>query len=161
MYRAIIVSVKPVLAGLSDQGDHEGLTRVYTSATRWTLSLNLPFFLISVLYAEPLLAVFGESFTSGATALILLATGELVVAGTGVCGSVIDMTGHTRLKLANTVLWIALLLAGNMLLIPRWGLMGAATASLIATATINIVRLVEVWFTERLLPYRDGYWKPL
>ncbi|HSK96282.1 MAG TPA: polysaccharide biosynthesis C-terminal domain-containing protein, partial [Euzebyales bacterium] len=155
------VSVKPVLAGLSDQADHEGLTRVYTAATRWTLTLNIPFFLVSVLYPHAILAIFGESFASGATALILLAVGEVVVAGTGICGSIIDMTGHTRLKLVNTVVWIALLLVCNVLLIPRWGLVGAATASLIATATINIIRLVEVWVVERLTPYRDGFWKPV
>jgi O-antigen/teichoic acid export membrane protein len=161
IYRAIIVSVKPVIAALSDERDHAGLTRVYTAATRWTLTLNIPFFLISVLYPEPILLIFGETFTAGATALIVLAAGELVVAGTGICGSLIDMTGHTRLKLGNTVLWIVLLLASNALLIPRWGLLGAATASLIATGTINIVRLVEVWIVERLTPYRDGFWKPV
>ena len=161
VYRAIIVSVKPVLASLSDQKDHEGLTQVYTAATRWTLALNVPFFLISVLYPEPILRVFGASFTAGAGALVLLAIAELVIAGTGICGSIIDMTGHTRLKLANTVLWIVLLLAANALLIPRWGLLGAAAASLIAAVTINVVRLVEVWVVERLNPYRDGFWKPV
>lgn len=161
VYRAIIVSVKPILAALSDQNDHEGLTRVYTAATRWTLALNVPFFLISVLYPVPILLIFGETFAAGANALIVLAVAELVIAGTGICGSIIDMTGHTRLKLANTVLWIVLLLAGNALLIPRWGLFGAACASLFATGVINIVRLLEVWIVERLTPYRDGFWKPV
>jgi O-antigen/teichoic acid export membrane protein len=158
-YRSIIVSVKPVLAGMFDQGDHEGLSRLYTAATRWTLALNVPFFLIAVLYAEPILLIFGDAFAAGTTALIILAVGELVVAGTGICGSIIDMAGHTRLKLANTVVWIVLLLSSTALLVPRWGVVGAATASLIATGTINVVRLVEVWIVERLTPYRDGFWK--
>ena len=158
-YRSIIVSVKPVLAAQFDQHDHEGLSRLYTAATRWTLTLNVPFFLISVLYPEPILLIFGNGFAAGANALVILAIGELVVAGTGICGSIIDMAGHTRLKLANTVLWIVLLLGSGALLIPRWGLVGAATSSLVATGTINVVRLLEVWIVERLTPYRDGFWK--
>lgn len=158
-YRSIIVSVKPVLAAQFDQHDHEGLSRLYTAATRWTLTLNVPFFLISVLYPEPILLIFGDAFAAGASALVILAIGELVVAGTGICGSIIDMAGHTRLKLANTVLWIVLLLGSGALLIPRWGLVGAATSSLVATGTINVVRLLEVWIVERLTPYRDGFWK--
>ena len=158
-YRSIIVSVKPVLAAQFDQHDHEGLSRLYTAATRWTLTLNVPFFLISVLYPEPILLIFGDAFAAGASALVILAIGELVVAGTGICGSIIDMAGHTRLKLANTVLWIVLLLGSGALLIPRWGLVGAATSSLVATGTINVVRLLVVWIVERLTPYRDGFWK--
>jgi O-antigen/teichoic acid export membrane protein len=158
-YRSIIVSVKPVLAALFDAQDHEALGRLYTAATRWTLAMNVPFFLVTVLYPEPILLVFGESFAAGASALVVLAVGELIVAGTGICGSIIDMAGHTRLKLINTVVWIALLLASTALLVPRWGVLGAATASLIATGTINVVRLVQVWVVERLQPYRDGFWK--
>jgi len=158
-YRSIIVSVKPVLAALFDQKDHDALAKLYTAATRWTLAMNVPFFLISVLYAEPILLVFGETFVAGASALVVLAVGELIVAGTGICGSIIDMAGHTRLKLINTVVWIALLLASTALLVPRWGVLGAAASSLIATGTINVVRLVEVWVVERLMPYRDGFWK--
>jgi O-antigen/teichoic acid export membrane protein len=158
-YRSIVVSVKPVLAALFDEQDHDALGRLYTAATRWTLAMNVPFFLISVLYAEPILLVFGETFAAGASALVVLAIGELIVAGTGICGSIIDMAGHTRLKLINTVVWIALLLASTALLVPRWGVLGAATSSLIATGTINVVRLVQVWVVERLMPYRDGFWK--
>jgi O-antigen/teichoic acid export membrane protein len=158
-YRSIIVSVKPVLAELFDQHDHDALAKLYTAATRWTLAMNVPFFLISVLYPGPILMIFGETFAAGAGALVVLAIGELVVAGTGICGSIIDMAGHTRLKLINTVVWITLLLAATALLVPRWGVLGAATASLIATGTINVVRLVQVWVVEGLQPYRDGFWK--
>ena len=155
VYRSIIVSVKPVLARLHDQQDRPGLAHLYTATTRWTLSLNLPFFLVIVLYPEALLGIFGESFTTGAGALVVFAFAELVIAGTGTCGSVIDMTGHTRAKLVNSVLWISLLLASNALLIPRWGVIGAAVASLIASAAVNLARLIEVWALEGLIPYEQ------
>ncbi len=160
VYRAMIVSVKPVLAQLHDRGDRAELSQVYRSTTRWTLALNIPFFLVSVLYPEQLLAVFGESFVSGAPALVILAVSELIIAGTGICGSLIDMTGHTGAKLVNSVVWMVVLLGTSLWLIPRYGILGAATASLIATGVVNLLRVSQVWFLEHLSPYDRSYWKP-
>jgi O-antigen/teichoic acid export membrane protein len=160
-YRAIIVSVKPTLASLHDAGDRRAISDLYATTTRWTLALNIPFFLIMVLYAEPLLSVFGPTFTVGAGALIVLAVGELIIGSTGISGSIIDMTGHVRVKLANTVLAITLLLGTSALLIPRWGVMGAAVASLAAGTVIETVRVLEVWFLEHVQPYRWSITKPL
>jgi O-antigen/teichoic acid export membrane protein len=160
-YRAIIVSVKPVLAGLHDGGDQAGLSSLYATTTRWTLALNVPFFLIIVLYAERLLLVFGQAFVAGKEALVVLAVAELAIGATGISGSIIDMTGHVRVKLANTMLSMVVLLTGNALLIPRWGILGAAVASLIAVLAVEVARLAEVWVLERLQPYRWSTIKPL
>jgi O-antigen/teichoic acid export membrane protein len=159
-YRALIVSVKPVLAQLHAEGDRAALARVYRATTRWTLAANAPFFLVMVLYAKPLLSVFGDQFAAGSGALVVIAFGELVVAGTGICGSILDMTRHTRVKLLNSVLWLVAIVVSNGLLIPRWGVMGAAWASLIATTFINLLRLGEVWVLERVHPYGWTIWKP-
>jgi O-antigen/teichoic acid export membrane protein len=153
IYRAIVAAVKPALAELGSQGEREELTALYRTSTRWTYMCTIPFFLVMVLYPRPLLAVFGAAFTAGAAAMVVLAVAELVNAVTGTSGSIVDMTGHTRVKLANSVAWLVLLLAGNVALIPRWGVLGAAVASLLATAVINVARVIEVWILERAQPY--------
>jgi O-antigen/teichoic acid export membrane protein len=158
---SIFMAVKPTMAQLHDRGDRAELARVYTSTTRWTLSLGLPFVIAMVLYREPILATFGTSFTAGSLALVILAMAELANAGTGTCQSMIDMTGHTRLKVANAVLWTGLLIGSSSVLIPRWGVVGAATASLIAIATVNFLSVAEVWALERLVPFDRAFWKPL
>jgi O-antigen/teichoic acid export membrane protein len=158
---SILVAVKPTMAQLHDRGDRTELARVYKGTTRWSLYLALPCVIVMVLYREPILAAFGASFTAGSTALVILAMAELVNAGTGTCGPMIDMTGHTRLKLANSVLWTGLLIGSGIVLIPRWGVVGAATASLIAIATVNLLTVVEVWALEGLVPVDRTIWKPL
>jgi O-antigen/teichoic acid export membrane protein len=158
---SIYVSSRPAMAQLHDRGDRETLTGLYTATTRWTLGLNLPFFLVMVLFADPLLLLFGEDFGEGATALTIMAFGELVNAGTGTCQGMLDMTGHTRAKLANTVLWTVLLIGGSALAIPRWGIVGAATASFVAIAAVNVAALIEVRVLERIQPYDRTFWKPV
>jgi O-antigen/teichoic acid export membrane protein len=159
-YRAIIVSVKPTLARLHNRGDRMGLSNVYTATTRWAVTLNMPFFLFTVLYPTAILNVFGKSFTSASTALVILAVSELIVAATGVCGSMIDMARHVRVKMFNSVAWIAVEIGASALLIPRWKVLGAAIASLIATSFVNLLRIVEVWYLDRLVPFGRHFWKP-
>jgi O-antigen/teichoic acid export membrane protein len=161
LYRSVIVSVKPVLAQAFADEDRERLARTYSATTRWTFTMAIPFFLASVLYPEEILSVFGADFVAGTQALMIMAAGELVVAATGTCGSMIDMAGHTRVKVFNSVLWIGTALALNLLLIPRFGVVGAALGSMGSLALINLVRVLEVWMLDRLQPYRADFWKPI
>jgi O-antigen/teichoic acid export membrane protein len=157
---SLYVSSRPPMAQLHDAGDREGLARLYATTTRWTLGLNVPFFLVIVLYPEAILGLFGGAFTNGATALIIVAFAGLVGAATGTCQGMIDMTGHTRVKLGNAILNTVVLVGGGLLLIPRSGVIGAAVASLIAVATVNVASVLELWILERYLPFDRDWWKP-
>lgn len=46
-------------------------------------------------------------------------------------------------------------------MIPTWGLIGAAIASLTSAIIINLLRLIEVFILFRLLPYNAIFLKPL
>lgn len=159
-YSAIITSVKPFLAELDGQDNLTQIGRLYKTTTRWALTANLPIFLLMVLYAEELLSIFGESYTGGALALAILAVGELVNAGTGICGSIIDMTGYTRLKLVNSFIWVTSISVSNVLLIPQWGVLGAAVAASFSISLVNLLRAAEVWFIFRMHPYDRTFIKP-
>jgi O-antigen/teichoic acid export membrane protein len=158
---SMAVAVRPILAQLHDRKDRHGLGQMYWAATRWTLTLNLPFFLLMALFPDVLLSVFGERFTAGTAALQIMAIAELVNAATGICGAMIDMTGRPKLKLANSILWTGVLVVASALLIPIWGVVGAALAMLISTVVVNTAAVVEIWILEKLVPFERRIWKPL
>jgi O-antigen/teichoic acid export membrane protein len=122
--------------------------------------MQLPVFLVLVLYPGPILSIFGRSFVDGAMALAILAFADLLHVGTGMSGSIIDMTGYTKLKLLNSVIRLVLFLTLNVLFIPRWGLIGAALAVLIGEGVINFIRLLQVFILFRLLPYNRTFIQP-
>lgn len=158
---SIVTASAPIVSELYDQGKHAQLARFYQAMTKWTFTVNLPFFLILQLFPEAILSIFGKEYVGGATALIILAWGNLIDSATGICGVVIDMTGRTGLKLVNTIVVSGLLLGLNLLLTPRWGLLGAATAAATANATVNLLRLAEVFILYRLVPFNVGSLKPI
>jgi O-antigen/teichoic acid export membrane protein len=158
--KSVYIASRPLFAQLHDRRDRGALHSLYVATTRWTFALNVPFLLVMVLYADALLMLFGHQFRTGTTALVILACAQMIAAGTGTCQGMLDMTGHTRVKLANTIAWTILLTGGGAYAIPRWGVVGAAAASLLAIGVVNIASVVEVWFLERLLPYDLSFLKP-
>ncbi len=161
VYHSVGRSARPSFAELLHDGNRSEAGQLYRTTTRWTFMANLPFFIIVALYAGPILSLFGPEFPVGASALIVLAFAQLLTAGTGTCGTVIDMAGHTKVKLVNSIIWATVLLIANWVLIPRWGIFGAAVATLIGSVTINVLRVGEVWVLERIQPYDRTFLKPL
>jgi O-antigen/teichoic acid export membrane protein len=160
-YTSLNISARPLIAELHDQGERVQLERVYQTATKWSLIVNIPLFLIMILFPQELLAIFGESFVAGASALMILALANLIDVGTGMCGSILNMTGYTKLKFVNNSLSLALSIVLDVSLIPRWGIMGAAVSNLIVILLLNIARIVEVYFLIGLRPYDRSFFKPV
>jgi O-antigen/teichoic acid export membrane protein len=162
LFHGSIVQVSsPIVSELYDRKEWKQLERFYQTMTKWTFTLNLPLFLIVLLFPVPILSIFGQGFVDGAMALNILAWGNLVKAGTGICGVVLNMTGRTTLTLINSIVLSVLTIGLNILLIPHWGILGAATASLISVVLVNLLRLIEVFILFGSLPYNPSFVKPI
>ena len=160
-YTSTVASAKPIISELYAQNDLAQMGRLYQSTSRWVFMLNLPGVLVILLLPEAILSLFGQSFVIGAAPLTIMAWSSLITVSTGLSGSIIDMTGYNKLKLINSVINVALAIGSNLLLIPRWGVLGAAVATLISVTAINVLRVLEVWFLFHILPYNKSFLKPL
>lgn len=150
----------PMIAEYHGRGDMVNLRRNFRVATRWIFSLVCPLFIFILLFPAPLLRLFGSEFTGASFALIILSAGQLVNAATGPVGYMIMMTGHPRLTLLNTLSLALVNVLLNLLLIPRFGIAGAAMAAATSAAAINILRLIEVRHLLKVHPYQWSFLKP-
>jgi len=161
LYSSITAAARPMIAELHDQGEYEQMGRLYQTTTNWVMVMNLPIFLIMVLYPVPILSLFGKSFVDGSSALVILGFANFVNIGTGMCGAVVDMTGYTKLKLLNTFIRMVSSIGLNFILIPSQGLIGAAIAALCVEIIVNFMIILEIWILFRLLPYNKAFVKTL
>lgn len=162
MFHASIVTVsQPIIAELSSRGEREQMGRLYRTLTRWSFTLNFPLFLIIMLFPGAIISIFGQTFAEGVVVLKILAWAGLVNTGTGICGVLIDMSGNTHLKLVNTVTAIIANIGLSLFMIPQWGLVGAAVATLTGAILMNLLRLLEVFVLFRLQPYDLKSLKPV
>jgi O-antigen/teichoic acid export membrane protein len=140
--------LSPTFATLYAEGKREQLQRLVTHSTRLIslFALVMTLGLIALRYS--ILQLFGAEFIQGQTALIILSIGYLVNALTGSVGLLLNMTRHAKFSAA-TVAFAALLnVCLNWLLIPKWGVNGAATATAISMIVGNIIS--AIWVRQKL-----------
>ncbi|WEL24019.1 flippase [Candidatus Nanohalovita haloferacivicina] len=129
--------------------DAESIEASMQTATRWVFSLVLPTFLILLLFSETILQIlWGGQYTEASFALSILACGYLINATVGRVGSFLNSTGHTRYILYNNIAALTLNLILNILLIPIYGIIGAAIATATSTILTNVLMFAEVWRKE-------------
>lgn len=151
----------PIFAGYYHQREMGLMKNIYQTTTKWIVMFNFPLFLTFLLFGKNILSIFGSDFSSGATGLIILAIGNLFYTGTGLGATILDMTNHTKVNGMNSAIMIIITITNDLLLIPRWGVIGAATASALSTVIVNIVCLIEVLVLLKMQPYERGILKPI
>jgi O-antigen/teichoic acid export membrane protein len=151
----------PLVAGLHHEGRTEDLGRIFKTSTRWLFTLGLPISLAEMLFATEIMKVFGEEFAAGGTALAILAVGQLINVATGITSNLQAMAGYAKVTLLNAALFISVSIVFDILLIPNFGLIGAAAANSTAVVTINVVRLIQIRKRLGLIPYDRRFWRPL
>lgn len=137
--------VAPQFSRLHAQGDIERLQQLVTSSARIILAGALPmavaFMLAGGLIVE---LIFGSKYVNAHIPLAILAAGQLINAGFGSVGFLLNMTGHE--SITARLLWqtAALNIILNLLLIPFFELPGAAAASAFSLALWNILLYRQV-----------------
>ena len=145
--------VSPLFSQFSETRDKELTKALFTTVTKWLCYSGLIIFACIAIFRVELLHLFGKGFTAGATALLILAVGHLVNAATGPTGILLTMTGKQKWEVANTISMVAFNFLLNLVLIPTMGLIGAAIATAVSIATINALKLVQVYMLFGLRAY--------
>lgn len=128
------------LASRLDANDERDQTEIiYELTTKWIVILTFPAFIIFAVFPEETLHLFwGAEYTSGAAVLSILSIGFFSSAIVGRNRETISAFGFTKYVMyANTFAFI-LNIVLNIYLIPRYGIIGAATSSAISFVSLNI-----------------------
>jgi O-antigen/teichoic acid export membrane protein len=155
--QGISQSVQPRLAEALAVGDTDGANRLYQTATGWLVLVTWPINLLVILFAPLYLRVFGEHYAAqGARVVAVLAAAMLVATGCGMVDMVLAMAGRTSWNLINVLVALAVTVGLDVLLIPRFGALGAAAGLACAMVANNLLPLVQVGRSVRLHPFGRG-----
>lgn len=152
---------KPMVSKLYAQKKMDTLSSVYKSVTRWIFMLTLPISFILIFYSSQVMSVFGDKFSTGAAVLSIVALGYLFEFGTSATQVIINMTGKSWLSLMNQLIYFAFVFLIGVLLIPKFGITGAALAIAAGIIVINLLRLYQSWRILGFGPYSAYLAKPV
>ncbi len=149
----------PLISELYHNGKKDELNSLYSSLTRTVLVIVLPALIWIVGFGDDLLLFFGKDFGVGYLAMVILGAGVLTRCAVGSVGTILMLSGHQVYNAVNIAVVTAANIVLNLFLIPRYGVLGAAIATAISLAVINVVGLIEVKLLVGIWPYRLSYLK--
>ncbi len=138
----------PYLSQAAKDRDQGQIRKVLLVSGGIGLAIASPVGLIALLAPEWVMGLFGEEFVRGALALQLLAAGQLFSVAAGPVGASLVMQNREKTVLAVEVFAVGMGLLSAYLLVPQWGLAGAAAGLLIADVLRNAINGSITWFHQ-------------
>jgi O-antigen/teichoic acid export membrane protein len=159
---ALSMTIAPMIVDLHRKRNHRQVEELYRISTKWALYLSAPLFLLLGFAARDfLVVVFGPGYAGGWLPLTILLCGQLANVGTGTVGLLLLMTGRERRWLLLTLGGFLANLVLAVLLVPRYGMVGAAASTAISTVAHFLVAVVQVCGQLKIFPYDRRFTKIL
>lgn len=138
--QAINQVLRPKFSSLYELGEFEELQKLVKTSARVILFLSLFPIILCIFFGSNLLGlIFGAEFSYGGPALAVLAIGQLVNSAMGSVAALLNMTGHESYTIKGIGLAAVLNLLLNIILIPKYGMLGAAIATGFSMVVWNLV----------------------
>jgi len=152
----------PIMSDLFARKKHRELENVYSTVTKWSFYINLPFLFIFLIFPKAILNVFfGGEFVSGFLALSVLSVGFIFHSFGNLFSQIINLHEKTKLHFYNNIFAMLLAVVLNFLLIPLFGVTGAAFATTITLISLTIIRMYQAYKISKIWPFKSSILKSL
>lgn len=143
---ALRIVVAPRFSALLNEGRLREVEELYTVTARWILLFGGPAYVLLAVFSPTVLGWLGEGFSSGRSPLVILCLGSLVVLAAGNVQALLLMSGRSGVSAANKAVVLAVNLAGNLLLLERFGIVAAAS---VWAASMALDTFLAAWQVRR------------
>ena len=137
--QAINSILAPKIAKCFQNNETLLLKKMIRFSTQINFYITLVIVLFIIVFHNWILGIFGKEFIAGSLFLIILCVGQLINSLSGSVGVILQMTGYQ--KVYQNIVLIALILniVLNLILIPLYGGLGAAIATVVSISSWNIL----------------------
>src|ERR1700733_7986089 len=153
---ALSMAAQPQFTHLFAIGDRRGAGAVYQVTTAWLIILTWPLYLLAAVDGPTVLAVFGHSYQAGSTVMVILGLTMLIATGCGQVDMVLTTTGRTSWSLFNALAAVGTNVGLDLVLIPRYGITGAAIGWAAGIVITNLVPLAQAASVVKVHPFGRG-----
>jgi len=145
--------VAPNISNAYNNGKHEEFKCIVYQSTRIIFFLSFPILIFLLVFPEFLLSFFGQEFILGKQTLYILLIGQIINSLSGSVGVIMQMTGKE--KVFQNILLLALILniSLNFILIPIYGIEGAAIASSASIIFWNLTSVTYIYKNHQVLTF--------
>lgn len=144
----------PVASRLDSNSERESMERVYQVTTKWIIVITFPLLAVFLVYPGGILTLlFGPDYRPAALSLVVLAGGFFVNAVFGRNVETLSALGDTRSVFVGNALGFAFNVCCNILVIPVYGIEGAAVVSALSFTLQNLYVNWILWRYFGIKPF--------
>jgi len=136
--------VAPMFADLYAKDSHAELQSLVRWCSRLLYIATIPLAIVFLGFAELIMGIFGDGFVEGDNVLRILVIGQLVNVIAGSVGMLLVMSGHEKAYRNIAIVTGPLSVVLALLLVPVFGVLGAANAAAIAMIVHNVLAVIAV-----------------
>ncbi|MBS3152082.1 flippase [Candidatus Woesearchaeota archaeon] len=135
----------PIMSRLFSKKDYKNIKENYERVTKWITILTIPLFMSIIFFSKGIINIlFGTPYLEAYKPTIILAVGFLMVMIVGPCENMLNVTFKTKLKMYLRIIMLIINIILNLILIPRYGISGAAISTSVALTFYNICCFIYV-----------------
>jgi O-antigen/teichoic acid export membrane protein len=134
--------IAPKISQAYSRSDFNEVKKIYYNSIKIIVFVSAPIFLLLYIFPEFFLGLFGDEFKTVTTTLFIINTAFLVNALCGSVGYLLNMTDNQHMFMKILLGGLGINISFNILLIPLYGINGAAIATLISMSFWNINSLL-------------------
>jgi O-antigen/teichoic acid export membrane protein len=143
----------PLIAKYWNEGKYEEIKTIYSNNVNQMLYIGGGVLIGLVYFGNNVLAFLGEEYKTAYWALVFLSIGEFINIATGLCGTIISFSKHFRFDFWARLFLAVLTIMSNLMLIPLYGINGAALASMLSLVIYNLLKVLFLLYKFNLSPY--------
>ncbi len=162
IYIATVISVPlramhqityPMVAAMLNENRREEMGELYTKSSISLLVVSGLLFLLICCNIQSLYEILNPNYAVGLYVVLLISTAKLFDNMLGVNNAIVFNSDYYRLVLFIGVFLVLVAIVLNMILIPLYGIYGAAIATLIASVSYGIMKLIIVKRKFNIQPF--------
>lgn len=136
----------PSTSRLFEKGNISGVNNLFWNTSAWMSVLAFPFFLTCTCLARPLtILLYGARYAASAPVLAVLSLGYFISVAFAFNGVTLKVLGQVRLIVVLNLLTSLIIVALNVVLIPHYGVMGAALGTTSGLIAQVFLRQLGLW----------------
>ncbi|MFD2515531.1 lipopolysaccharide biosynthesis protein [Pontibacter locisalis] len=151
--KSILKIAFPQVADFWKERDMKGMGNLYQNVTMINLIVGLLLFIGIWANIDNLYDFMPETYRSGKYVVLFLAIARLVDLATSLNGAILATSEKYKWDLAFNMVLAGLTIWTNWYFIPRYGIEGAALASMLSLVVMNVARLIFVRFIYKIQPF--------
>ncbi len=137
------------------RGHKEIVKQISQQIGKWVFTAVLPLFILMVIFPGAFINIlFGNQYLEGEVALRILSFGVLFFSIFSISHNLLAMSGRSKLILFDIIFITAFNIILNILLIPKYGIAGAAFASSASLVLLSIIFMFQCNYYLSILPIR-------